>query len=125
MVAELIRVRVGQLRGLVGKATVINALSEDFKEIARASRAIGLDEPDFPVALYGHPRTKVETPVTTHADALLELLEEQEEDIVTRLDAAFLNKYRSNPAKIAAWKAASRVERAPRKSDTPPAVPTP
>lgn len=43
----------------------------------------------------------------------------------SRLDAAFLNKYRSNPANIAAWKAASRVERAPRKSDAPPVEPAP
>jgi hypothetical protein len=36
--------------------------------------------------------------------------------IVTRLDAAFLNKYKSNPDKIAVWKSASRVERAPKKA---------
>ncbi len=57
--------------------------------------------------------------------AAIDLLLNQAKAIVTRLDAAFLNKYRSNPAKIAAWKAASRVERAPRKSDTPPADPAP
>lgn len=190
VVDRLTAARVGQLRSPVGKPALIKALNADFKDIARTARSIALDEPGFPVAAFRHPRTSVETPVTTHADALLQLLEDQDEDtpeeladkaalrakfiayempadfvedlradrdaldacndakqsdnhegvestaaidlllneakaIVTRLDAAFLNKYRSNPAKIAAWKAASRVERAPRKSDAPPVEPTP
>lgn len=190
VVAKLTLASVGQLRGPVGKPALIKALNADFKDIARTARSIGLDEPSFPVAAYRHPLTSVESSVTTHADALLLLLEDQptdtpaelaakaalrakfidyempadfvedlradraaidscndakqsdnhegvestaaidlllaqSKDIVTRLDAAFLNKYRSNPAKIAAWKAASRVERAPRKSVAPPAEPTP
>ncbi len=190
VVDKLTAARVGQLRGPVGKPAVIKALNENFKDIARTARAIALEEPGFPVADYRHPRTSVETPCATHADALLKLLEDQLEDTpaqlaakaalrakfiayemtadfvddlradraaldlcndakqsdnhegvestaaidlllnqakanVTRLDAAFLNKYRSNPAKIAAWKAASRVERAPRKSETPPVEPAP
>jgi hypothetical protein len=165
---------------------------ENFKDIARTARAIGLDEPDFPVAAYRHPGKYTEEPITTHADALLKLLEDQPADspeqttakaalrakfiayetaadfvedlradraaldacnaakhsdnhegvestsaidtllaeakaIVTRLDAAFLNKYKTNPDKIAAWKSASRIERAPRKAKTPepPAPPAP
>lgn len=72
--------RVGQLRGPVGKQEVIEALNEDFKDIARTARAIALDEPDFPAAAYRHPATYVETPVATHADALLALLEDQPAD---------------------------------------------
>ena len=187
---KLEEARVSQLRGPVGKKARIEALLVDYKDIARTSRAIGLDEPDFPVAAFRHPATAVETTVTTHADALLLLLEDQPADtpgqktakaalrakfiayelpadfvedlradrdalsacnaakhsdnqegvegtaeietllaqareIITRLDAAFLNKYRSNPAKIAAWKSASRVERVSRKAKTPGTVPPP
>ena len=195
IIERLTEARVGQLRGPVGKQALIEALSDDFKDIARTARAIALDEPDFPVAAYRHPATSVETPVTTHADALLQLLEDQITDspaqiaakaalrakfiayeiapdfvkdlradrdaldacndskqsdnqegvestaaidtmlaqtkeIVTRLDAAIQNKYKSNPDKLAAWKSASRVERTPRKTkagDTPapPTLPTP
>jgi hypothetical protein len=172
---KLTAARVGQLREPVGKQVLLDALSEDFKDIARTSRAIVLDEPDFPVAAYRHPGKYTEEPITTHAGALLQLLEDQATDtpeqttakaalrakfigyeipadfvedlradsyalddcnaakysdnhegvestsaidtllaeakaIVTRLDAAFLNKYKS------AWKSASRIERAPRKS---------
>jgi urease accessory protein UreF len=173
----------------VGKPALIEALSIDFKDIARTARAIHLDDPSFPVAAYRHPGTYVETPITTHADALLLLLEDQVSDsaeqktakaalrarfiayelpanfvedlradrvalaarneaknndnqegvastaaienllaqareIIQRLDAAFLNKYRNDPPTIAAWKSASRVERAPkRQQDSPPPRP--
>ena len=57
--------------------------------------------------------------------AAIETLLAQAREIITRLDAAFLNKYRSNPAKIAAWKGASRVERSNRKAKTPGTLPPP
>ncbi len=180
IIAKLTEARVGQLRGPVGKATLIEALSEDFKDIARTSRAIALDEPGFNPAPFRHPGQYEETPVTTHADALLTLLENQATDtparlaektalrakfvayeiaadfvedlradrdaldacnaakhsdnqegvqstatidalllqvnqIVTRLDAAVQNKYKTQPEVLAAWKSASRIERAARK----------
>jgi hypothetical protein len=189
LVEQLAAARIGQLRTPVGKPALIEALSIDFKDIARTARAIHLDDPSFPVAAYRHPGTYVETPITTHADALLLLLEDQVSDsaeqktakaalrarfiayelpanfvedlradrvalaarneaknndnqegvastaaienllaqareIIQRLDAAFLNKYRNDPATIAAWKSASRVERAPkRQPENPPPRP--
>jgi hypothetical protein len=191
LVEQLAAARIGQLRAPVGKPALIEALSIDFKDIARTARAIHLDDPSFPVAAYRHPGTYVETPVTTHADALLLLLEDQASDtaeqktsksalrarfvayelpsdfvedlrtdsdalaarndskysdnqegvastaaietllaqareIIQRLDAAFMNKYRNDPATITAWKSASRVERAPKRqkeSAPPPANP--
>lgn len=191
LVEQLVTARIGQLRAPVGKPALIKALAHDFKDIARTARAIYLDDPSFPVAEYRHPQTHVETPITTHADALLLLLEDQASDnaeqktakaalrarfvayelpsdfvedlradrdalderndsknsdnqegvastaaietllaqareIIQRLDAAFMNKYRNDSATIAAWKSASRVERAPKRqkeSAPPPANP--
>ena len=77
VVFALTQARVGQLRGPVGKPVLIAALSTDFKDIARTSRAIKLDDPTFPDADYRHPASSVETTVTTHADSLLSLLENQ------------------------------------------------
>ena len=87
LITALTDSRVGQLRGPVGKQEVIEALNEDFKDIARTARAIALDEPDFPAAAYRHPATSVETPVATHADALLQLLEDQPADAPAQLTA--------------------------------------
>jgi hypothetical protein len=39
------------------------------------------------------------------------------------LDPIVRNKYRNNPAKLAVWESASRVERAPRKKEKPPVTP--
>ena len=184
IVLALTEARVGQLRGVVGKPVLIDALSLDFKDIARTARAIKLDDPTFPDDDYRHPATSVEIPVTTHADSLLSLLEDQAADtpaqltakaalrakfiayeipadfvedlrndrdalddcnsdkhsdnlegvestssidtlllnahaIVTRLDAAIQNKYSRDPDKLAAWKSASRVERAAKKAASP------
>jgi hypothetical protein len=175
---------VGQLRTPVGKPARIEALSVDFKDIARTSRAIKLDEPGFDDSVYRHPATSSEIPVTTHADSLLNFLEDSASDtpaqlaakaalrakfiayelpadfvedlrrdrtalddcnsgkhsdnlegvestsaidtllgkaqaIITRLDAAIQNKYSRDPDKLAAWKSASRTERAPRKAEVP------
>ncbi|MEO5914607.1 MAG: hypothetical protein ABIS50_10270 [Luteolibacter sp.] len=194
IVFELTEARVGQLRTPVGKPVLIDALSTDFKDIARTARAIKIDEPAFDDAAYRHPGTSVETPVTTHADSLLKLLEDnttpvadggdtpaqlaakaalrgkfiayelpadfvedlradrdaldncnsgkhsdnlegvestsaidtllgEAQAIITRLDAAIQNKYSRDPDKLAAWKSASRTERAAKKAEpivTPP-----
>lgn len=190
ILAELTEARVGQLRGPVGKPALIDALSIDFKDIARTARAIKLDDSSFPDANYRHPLTSVETPITTHADSLLKLLEDdtrpvadggdtpdklaakaalrakfiayelpadfvedlradrdaldacnsgkhddnlegvestsaidtllsKAQTIITRLDAAIQNKYSRDPDKLAAWKSASRTERAAKKAEAP------
>ncbi len=190
LVAELTQAAVGQLRTPVGKPELIAALSADFKDIARTARAIKIDEPDFDDAAFRHPATSVEKPVTTHADSLLKLLEDntapvadggdtpaqlaakaalrakfvayelpadfvedlradrialddcntgkysdnfegvestsaidtlltKAQAIVSRLDAAIQNKYARDPDKLAAWKSASRTERAPKKAAAP------
>jgi hypothetical protein len=190
VVFALTAATVGQLRTPVGKPARIEALSVDFKDIARTSRAIKLDDPGFDDSVYRHPATSSEIPVTTHADSLLDLLENdtrpvtaggdtpaqlaakaalranfiayelpadfvedlrrdrtalddcnsgkhsdnlegiestsaidtllgKAQAIITRLDAAIQNKYSRDPDKLAAWKSASRTERAPRKAEVP------
>ena len=76
VITRLTAARVGQLRGPVGKQALIEALTVDFKDIARTSRAIVLDEPGFPADAYRHPADYTESVVTTHADSLLKLLED-------------------------------------------------
>ena len=76
IVIRLNEATVGQLRTPVGKPELIAALSLDFKDIARTARAIKIDQPGFDDSAYRHPATSVENPVTTHADSLLKLLED-------------------------------------------------
>ncbi len=85
IVTKLEEYRVGKLRQPVGKKACIAALIADFKDIARTARAIYLDDPSFPKSEYRTPRTRTETPIATHADALLQLLENQEEDTPAQL----------------------------------------
>lgn len=87
IILALTEAKVGQLRTPVGKAELIKALSLDFKDIARSARAIKLDDPAFPNGAYRHPRTSVEIPVTTHADSLLNLLEDAPTDTPAQLTA--------------------------------------
>lgn len=59
------------------------------------------------------------------ATAAIEAVMERGRQIVRELDAIVNNKYRRNPATLAAWESASRVERVPRKKKTPaPPAPT-
>ena len=99
IVLELTDARVGHLRGPVGKPVLIDALSTDFKDIARTSRAIKLDDPTFPDGDYRHPATAVETTVTTHADSLLKILEDNPADggdTPAQLDACNSGKHSDN-----------------------------
>jgi hypothetical protein len=73
---KLLGVRVGQLRTPVGKPALLDALFADFKDIARTSRAIALEEPGFSSAAYRFPADYTEAAATTHADSLLTLLED-------------------------------------------------
>lgn len=76
IIVKLPAVKVGQLRTPVGKQTLLDALFLDFKDIARTARAIALDEPGFFSAAFRFPGDYSETTCTTHADSLLELLED-------------------------------------------------
>jgi hypothetical protein len=84
ILAEFTAARVGQLRGPVGKRVLLDALATDFKDIARTARAIKLDDSTFPDTDYRHPLTAAETPISTHADALLKLLEDNTTGIDTQ-----------------------------------------
>jgi hypothetical protein len=52
------------------------ANAADFKDIARTSRAIAIEEPGFSSAAYRFPADYTEAAATTHADSLLTLLED-------------------------------------------------
>lgn len=85
IVVKLTDARVGQIRGPVGKPVLIDALSADFKDIARTARAIKLDDAVFSDAPFRHPATSVEVAVATHADSLLNLLEDSPNDTGAQL----------------------------------------
>lgn len=186
-VSDLDDAKAGQTPARVSKETLLDALTLDFKDIARTARAIALTENGF-AAPYRIPDNPSESAITTHADALLLILEDQAgdsaatktakaalrarfisyelptdfvEDLradreaireanqhnqgetqggventqligeilaraandVQELDAIIRNKYARNPAKLAAWASASRIERAPQREKKP--VPTP
>jgi hypothetical protein len=72
---KLLGARVGQLRTPAGKPALLDALFADFKDIARTSRAIALEESGFSSAAYRFPADYTEASATTHADSLLTLLE--------------------------------------------------
>jgi hypothetical protein len=57
----------------VSKETLLDALTLDFRNIARAARAIELSEPGFS-APYRLPSDSTEAAITTHADKLIALL---------------------------------------------------
>lgn len=73
---KLLRARVGQVRTPVGKKTAISALFADFKDIARTSRSIALEDSGFPASTYRYPSDYTEATATTHSDSLLKLLED-------------------------------------------------
>ena len=60
------------------------------------------------------------------ANAALDETQREADEVVERLDTVVRNRYRDDPAKLAAWESASRVERAPRRkseNDEPPQPP--
>ncbi len=67
--------KAGQSPARVSKETLLDALVLDFKNIARTARAIALQENGF-AAPYRIPDNPSEAAITTHADALLKLLED-------------------------------------------------
>lgn len=67
--------KAGQTPARVSKSTLLDALLLDFKNIARTARAIALTENSF-AAPYRIPDNPSESAITTHADALLKILED-------------------------------------------------
>jgi hypothetical protein len=82
IVTSLDEAKVGQLRTPVTKATLLDALRLDLQNIARTARAIRLADASFPSGDYSPvPDDDAETPLVTHADAVLTLFEDAENDI--------------------------------------------
>ncbi len=79
LLVRLDQAKAGQAPARVSKQTLLDALSLDFQNIARTARAIELKENGFAVP-YRAPDSATERAITTHADALLERLEDQPDD---------------------------------------------
>ena len=79
LLVRLDQAKAGQVPARVSKQTLLDALSLDFQNIARTARAIELNENGF-AAPYRIPDSPAEHLLLTHADALLQLLEEQPAD---------------------------------------------
>ena len=77
--AALGQAKADQLPTRASKATLLDALELDFKNLARTARAIGLTETGF-AAPYRVPDNPSETSITEHADSLLQILEDQPAD---------------------------------------------
>lgn len=75
--ADLDGAKAGQNPARVSKETLLDALNLDFKNIARTARTVALDEPGFD-APYRIPENLTESTITTHADKLLLLLDDNE-----------------------------------------------
>lgn len=71
--------KAGQNPARVSKETLLDALLLDFKNISRTARSIALTQNGF-AEPYRIPDNPSESAITTHADALLLILEDQAED---------------------------------------------
>jgi len=81
ILTALEKAKVGQLRTPVTKSTLLDALRLDLKLIAGTARAIAVVDPAFPVGNYSPvPAGNSETPLLTHADSVLTLLEDAPTD---------------------------------------------
>lgn len=79
LIVELDGAKAGQAPTRVSKETLLDALVIDFKNIARTARSIEITENGF-AAPYRLPDNPSEAAITTHADALLQRLEDQATD---------------------------------------------
>jgi hypothetical protein len=79
ILVDLDRAKAGQTPARVSKETLLDALPLDLQNIARTTRAIDLKTSGF-AAPYRIPDNPSETAITTHADAVLLLLEDQAND---------------------------------------------
>ena len=79
LVLRIDQAKAGQVPARVSKQTLLDALTLDFQNIARTARAIELTENGF-AAPYRLPDNASERAIVTHADALLQILEDQPAD---------------------------------------------
>ena len=77
--AALERTHANQLPTRASKATLLDALDLDFKNLARTARSISLTETGFAIP-YRIPDDPSEETTTAHADSLLAILEDQPTD---------------------------------------------
>lgn len=73
---DLADAKVGQVPGRASKATILEALWLDYKNIARTSRSIGPADLGGSLADYAMPPHFTESDIKTHAEKLLRLLED-------------------------------------------------
>ena len=78
-IVDLDEAKAGQTPARVSKETLLDALVLDFKNISRTARALALSENGF-AEPYRIPDNPSESAISTHADALLLLLEDQATD---------------------------------------------
>ncbi|MFL6373819.1 MAG: hypothetical protein ACJ73D_04045 [Pyrinomonadaceae bacterium] len=109
-------------RELVGKATTHHVL---FATVGiPASKATDLS--DILDQLEGQINAKtVATGATVAATAGIDAQMEDGMQALDLFDAIMRNFYEDDPATLAAWKSASHIKRAPKKSTTPPTPPPP
>ncbi len=85
-IAALDDAKAGQLPARASKETLIDALRLDLKNIARTARSIELKNNGF-AAPYTLPNNPAESAITTHADAVLKLLENNPEETEDQINA--------------------------------------
>jgi len=73
---KLVLAKTGQSPDRASKATILDALWLDFKNIAASARTIGKTEPAGFSAPYAVPDDSTEKAITTHAEKLLGILED-------------------------------------------------
>jgi hypothetical protein len=67
-----------------------------------------------------HNSKNLNTEKRVTATAAIDALIEQGKELVRQLDAIVRNKYRNDPATLAAWESASHVQRSPRRKKSAP-----
>ncbi len=85
IISDLGKASVGQIRTPLTKDEILDDLRIRFKAISLTSRSIHTKYPDFPAEDFRFPAEDSENAYTTHADHLLTLLLDTEDDTPGRL----------------------------------------
>ena len=101
---DLANAKIGQVPGRASKATILNALWLDFKDIAATSRSIGPADLGGSTADYAMPDDFTESKIKTHAERLLRLLEDNDAPEADGGDTAALKAAKATlRAKFIEW----------------------